>query len=329
MNSVILWLAACLITFLGTVLILRRLIPYLKSKKLGQKILDIGPRWHKSKEGTPTMGGLSFITGSAIAFVAVAAIALITGNGTILPPLLITYLMASAYGLAGWLDDRTKFAHNRNEGLTAAQKYALQFGIAIAYVAAMRIFGFIDTIVPIPFLGREVDLGWFYYVIAIIALTGINNGVNFSDGLDGLCSSIVAVVAVFFTAASIKAGDGAAAALSGLMLGSALGFLVYNFYPARVFMGDTGSLFLGGLVVGCAFLLDNLLILLLVGLIYIIECMSVLLQVAYFKLTHGKRFFKMAPIHHHFEKCGWSEIKVTAVFSAFTAITCLIAWFGL
>ncbi|HHX54588.1 MAG TPA: phospho-N-acetylmuramoyl-pentapeptide-transferase [Clostridiales bacterium] len=329
MNSVILWLAACLITFLGTVLILRRLIPYLKSKKLGQKILDIGPRWHKSKEGTPTMGGLSFITGSAIAFVAVAAIALITGNGTILPPLLITYLMASAYGLAGWLDDRTKFAHNRNEGLTAAQKYALQFGIAIAYVAAMRIFGFIDTIVPIPFLGREVDLGWFYYVIAIIALTGINNGVNFSDGLDGLCSSIVAVVAVFFTAASIKAGDGAAAALSGLMLGSALGFLVYNFYPARVFMGDTGSLFLGGLVVGCAFLLDNLLILLLVGLIYIIECMSVLLQVAYFKLTHGKRLFKMAPIHHHFEKCGWSEIKVTAVFSAFTAITCLIAWFGL
>ena len=329
MNSVILWLAACLITFLGTVLILRRLIPYLKSKKLGQKILDIGPRWHKSKEGTPTMGGLSFITGSAIAFVAVAAIALITGNGTILPPLLITYLMASAYGLAGWLDDRTKFAHNRNEGLTAAQKYALQFGIAIAYVAAMRIFGFIDTIVPIPFFGREVDLGWFYYVIAIIALTGINNGVNFSDGLDGLCSSIVAVVAVFFTAASIKAGDGAAAALSGLMLGSALGFLVYNFYPARVFMGDTGSLFLGGLVVGCAFLLDNLLILLLVGLIYIIECMSVLLQVAYFKLTHGKRLFKMAPIHHHFEKCGWSEIKVTAVFSAFTAITCLIAWFGL
>ncbi|MGI6743886.1 MAG: phospho-N-acetylmuramoyl-pentapeptide-transferase [Eubacteriales bacterium] len=329
MNSVILWLAACLITFLGTVLILRRLIPYLKSKKLGQKILDIGPRWHKSKEGTPTMGGLSFITGSAIAFVAVAAIALITGNGTILPPLLITYLMASAYGLAGWLDDRTKFAHNRNEGLTAAQKYALQFGIAIAYVAAMRIFGFIDTIVPIPFLGREVDLGWFYYVIAIIALTGINNGVNFSDGLDGLCSSIVAVVAVFFTAASIKAGDGAAAALSGLMLGSALGFLVYNFYPARVFMGDTGSLFLGGLVVGCAFLLDNLLILLLVGLIYIIECLSVLLQVAYFKLTHGKRLFKMAPIHHHFEKCGWSEIKVTAVFSAFTAITCLIAWFGL
>ena len=329
MIPVVLWLAALLITFSATVLILRRLIPYLKSKKLGQKILDIGPRWHKSKECTPTMGGLSVIAGSAIALSAVSAIALATGNGRILPPLLITYLMAAAYGLAGWLDDRTKFAHNRNDGLTAAQKYALQFGIAIAYIAAMRIFGFIDTVVPIPFLGREVDLNWFYYVIAIIALTGINNGVNFSDGLDGLCSSIVAVVAVFFTAASIKAGVGEGAALSGLMLGSALGFLVYNFYPARVFMGDTGSLFFGGLVVGSAFLLDNLLILLLVGMIYIIECLSVVLQVGYFKLTHGKRLFKMAPIHHHFEKCGWSEIKVTAVFSAFTAATCLIAWFGL
>lgn len=329
MNSFILWLIAFLITFAATALILRRLIPYLKSRKLGQKILDIGPRWHKSKEGTPTMGGLSFIAGSAIALAAVAAVVLLKGDGDILPPLVITYLMSVAYGFAGWLDDRTKFAHNRNEGLTAAQKYALQFGIAIIYIAAMRIFGFIDTVVPIPFLGREVDLGWFYYVIAIIALTGINNGVNLSDGIDGLCSSIVAVVAIFFTAASVKAGVGGAAALSGLMFGSAIGFLIYNFYPARVFMGDTGSLFLGGLVVGCAFLLDNLLILLLVGLIYIIECLSVVLQVAYFKLTHGKRLVKMAPIHHHFEKCGWSEIKVTAVFSAFTAITCLIAWFGL
>ena len=328
MNMAVL-LAGLLITALVTAVILRFLIPYLKSKKLGQKILDIGPRWHKSKEGTPTMGGISFILASVPAIAAIILILIVGGKADAAAPLCVTWLMAAAYGLTGMLDDRTKFAHHTNEGLTAPQKYALQFGIAIAYIAVMRVCGFIDTVVWIPFVGSEIDLGIFWYVIALVALTGIDNGVNLSDGIDGLCSSITLVVGIFFAAAGFKAGNAPVIAVSSVMIGAAIGFLVYNWHPARVFMGDTGSLFLGGMVVGCAFLLDNILILIVCGLIYIIECLSVVLQVGYFKLTHGKRLFKMAPIHHHFEKCGWGEIKVVAVFSAFTALTCVIAWFGL
>ncbi|MCR5264667.1 MAG: phospho-N-acetylmuramoyl-pentapeptide-transferase [Clostridiales bacterium] len=321
--------AGFIITAVITAVILRFLIPYLKSKKLGQKILDIGPRWHKSKEGTPTMGGVSFILASCPALCMIIFIMMNNGWSYRIAPLCITWLMAVAYGLTGLLDDRTKFAHHANEGLTAPQKYALQFGIAVAYIAAMRIFGFIDTTVWLPFIGREADLGIFWYLIALIAVTGIDNGVNLSDGIDGLSSSIAFVAAVFFAAAGVKAGSPQTAAAAALMAGGCAGFLIYNWHPARVFMGDTGSLYLGGLVVGCAFLLDNILILLICGLIYIIECLSVVLQVGYFKMTGGKRLFKMAPIHHHFEKCGWGEVKVVLAFSAFTAVTCILAWFGL
>lgn len=327
--SAAVFIVGFLVTAVLTAVILRFLIPYLKSIKMGQKILDIGPRWHKSKEGTPTMGGVSFIIGSAPALIAVIFILMNSGNDSFIPPLCITWIMAVAYGLTGALDDRTKFAHHTNEGLTAPQKYALQFGIAIAYIAVMRVFGFIDTTVWLPFIGKEIDLGIFWYVVALVALTGIDNGVNLSDGIDGLCSSICLVTAVFFAAAGFRAGSLSTIAAAALMAGGCAGFLVYNWHPARVFMGDTGSLFLGGMVVGCAFLLDNILILLICGLIYIAECLSVVLQVGYFKLSHGKRLFKMAPIHHHFEKCGWGEVKVVLVFSAFTAVTCLIAWFGL
>ena len=323
------FLVGFLVTAVITAVILRFLIPYLKSIKMGQKILDIGPRWHKSKEGTPTMGGVSFIIGSVPALIAIIFILMNNGGYGYIAPLCVTWLMAVAYGLTGALDDRTKFAHHTNEGLTAPQKYALQFGIAIAYIAAMRIFGFIDTTVWLPFIGREIDLGIFWYPIALVALTGIDNGVNLSDGIDGLCSSIALAVGIFFAAAGFRSSDPSVIAAAAIMAGACAGFLVYNWHPARVFMGDTGSLFLGGMVVGCAFLLDNILILLICGLIYIIECLSVVLQVGYFKLTHGKRLFKMAPIHHHFEKCGWGEVKVVLTFTAFTVLTCVLAWFGL
>ncbi len=311
-----------------TAVILRFLIPYLKSRKLGQKILDIGPRWHKSKEGTPTMGGLSFL----IAFTLIAAIMLTvmilrgqteTEN---LPVVIATGLFALLNGAIGIIDDRTKFSKGKNEGLLSWQKYLLQLVVAILYVAALSHFDFISTDVYIPFVKTTLSLGWLYYPLAILLLTGVVNSVNLTDGIDGLASSITAVVAAFFSAVAFTFGSLSLGIFSAATLGGCLGFLVYNFYPARVFMGDTGSLFLGGLAVGMAFMASNPLIIVVVGLVYLLETLSVMLQVTYFKLTHGKRLFKMSPIHHHFEKSGWSEIKIVSVFTAVTLILSILAY---
>ena len=314
-------------SFIITVLILRVLIPKLKSLKLGQKILDIGPRWHKSKEGTPTMGGVSFIIAVSLSVAAFFAVELVKGGGdgfTRLLPLLLTYIMALLNGLIGFFDDRVKLLKKQNEGFSASQKFLLQLLVAALYIAAMRLTGCITTELAIPFFGVRVELGIFYYVIALLLITGIVNSANLTDGIDGLVSSITLVIMAFFAVCAFRYSDAGLTVLSGSAIGGMLGFLVYNFHPARVFMGDTGSLFLGGLAVGCAFLIDNPLIILFAGLIYLIEAMSDIIQVGYYKLTH-RRVFLMAPIHHHFEKCGWSEVKVVAVFSAFTLLTCGIA----
>ena len=332
MNVIAVSAIAAVFTFAFTVLILRKLIPILKSKKMGQHILEIGPRWHKSKEGTPAMGGIAFISASVVAGIAACVYFGITKGIDSVVPLILTLSYGVLCGLIGMIDDLAKLRKRQNEGLRAWQKLTLQFISAGLYVAGLAIFCNITTEMYIPFFGVTIDFGIWYYVIAVILLAGVDNSVNLNDGIDGLCSSVTLVVGIFFAAVSFISLGGeniSLSVMSALIIGSAAGFLVYNFYPARVFMGDTGSLYFGGVVCGCAFILGNPLIIVIAGLIYILETLSVILQVLYFKLTHGKRLFKMAPIHHHFEKCGFSEIKIVILFSLLTAVFCGVAWLGL
>ncbi len=313
-------------TLLITAAVLRFLIPVLKSKKMGQKILDIGPRWHKSKEGTPTMGGLAFILAFVLTVTVLLIAAFSRGDLESYEAAVITGLFALGNGIIGVIDDRTKFSKGKNEGLLSWQKYLLQLILAIAFVAVMKYFELISASVYIPFVKKELELGIFYYPLAILLITGVVNSVNLTDGIDGLAASETAIVSAFFSAAAFTAGSLSLGIISGAAVGCCLGFLVYNFYPARVFMGDTGSLFLGGLVVGMAFSAGSPLAVVIVGLMYIIETLSDIIQVFYYKLTHGKRFFKMAPIHHHFEKCGLSEIKIVTVFSLITLLLCAVTF---
>ena len=326
------FMAALLITFIMTVLISKKLIPALKSRKMGQKILDIGPRWHKSKEGTPTMGGLAFIIAMMAVGAACTVYLWITDGADTALPFVFTLALGLAGGLIGCIDDYAKLRNQRNDGLTPAQKFLLQLAAAALYLLGMALVCKTGTDLYIPYVGISLSLGVFYYVISLVLICGVMNSVNLTDGIDGLASSVTLAVGVFFTVCGFVNGaveaDGALVSLGAVIIGGCAGFLVYNLNPARVFMGDTGSLFLGGLVVGGAFMMGNPLIVVVCGLVYIIETASVMLQVSYFKLTHGKRLFKMSPIHHHFEKCGWSENKVVIVFTAVTVIFSAIAYFG-
>ncbi|MCD8315735.1 MAG: phospho-N-acetylmuramoyl-pentapeptide-transferase [Firmicutes bacterium] len=335
MTDIILLAVCCGIgTFALTVILSRIIIPVLKSKHMGQKILEIGPRWHKSKEGTPTMGGISFIIAMTVMIVAaIVAISLITGS--VPTGLTITFVYALASAFIGCIDDLAKLRHKRNDGLTPTQKLVLQIAFSAAYIFCLAYTGGIDTALYIPFAGVSLELGFVYYIFLLILAVGIVNSVNLSDGIDGLASSEVFVVSVFFMAAAFLKygcttdGEVGAGILGASMAGAALGFLVYNFHPARVFMGDTGSLFFGGLVIGGTILLGTPEIVIICGFMFVMESVSDILQVSYFKLTHGKRLFKMAPLHHHFEKCGWSEVKIVVIFSAVTAVFCVLAYFGL
>ena len=314
--------------FILTALIAKKVIPMLKSHKVGQKILDIGPRWHKSKEGTPTMGGICFILSILLVMTCVFVYYGIKGSASQLVPLALTLGLATVNGMVGFIDDFAKLVKKQNEGLLAYQKFLLQLAAAVIYVLVLSKTGFIDTDLYIPYFDISLELGWLYYVFALVLITGIVNSVNLTDGIDGLASSISLVVGIFLCIVSFVTKNHPLGLVSACLIGACLGFLVYNFYPARVFMGDTGSLFLGGMVVGSAFVMNNPLIVLVMGLVFVIETASVMLQVGYFKLTK-KRLFKMAPIHHHFEKCGWSEIKIVCVFSFLTVLCCVAAWFGL
>ncbi len=315
--------------FVLTVLILRKLIPALKSRKIGQKIYDIGPRWHKGKEGTPIMGGVGFIIPSVAVFAVFSAVYAACGRAEELIPAALTLGLAVLNGLIGFFDDYTKLIKKQNEGFLAWQKFSLQLIAAGLYLWAMSATGCIDTTLAIPFSDIKLELGIWYYVVAILLITGMVNGVNLTDGIDGLSSSVTAVVGAFFAVAAFAAEMPELSALAATVIGGTVGFLMYNFYPAKVFMGDTGSLYLGGMVVGMAFMLGSPLIIIIAGFVYICEIASDILQVGYFKLTHGKRLFKMAPIHHHFEKCGWSEVKIVAVFATVAALFCVLAWFGI
>ena len=314
------YLLSLLLTLTSTAVILRFLIPYLKSRKMGQKILDIGPRWHKSKEGTPTMGGLSFLLALTVVCGVLLAVLAFSGERDNLPAVILTLLFALLNGLIGVIDDRTKFSKGKNEGLLSWQKYLLQLVVCILYLYGMHHFGYLSTDLYLPFLQVTLPLGPFFYPVAVLLITGVVNSVNLTDGIDGLAASETAVVAAFFSVTAFVCGSLSLGIVAGATVGACLGFLVYNFYPARVFMGDTGSLFLGALVVGMAFMSGRPMLIVIVGFMYLLEAISDILQVAFFKLTHGKRLFKMAPIHHHFEKCGWSEVKIVSVFTALTLL---------
>ena len=320
-------------TFLLTVIISHFLIPVLASRKMGQRILEIGPRWHKNKEGTPTMGGLAFIIAAAVVLTVGCVVLSLHGDTAHLPGLILTFALAAASGLIGIVDDLAKLRKKQNEGLTAPQKFLLQLLCAGIYLFGMAWFHQIETDLYIPYFGVTWHLGPFYYAVALVLICGVMNAVNLTDGIDGLASSTVLVVGLFYGAAALLRGAEniapGAAAIAALTVGATAGFLVYNFYPARVFMGDTGSLFLGSLVVGGAFLLGNPLIVIVCGMVFIFEDISVILQVGYFKLTHGKRLFKMAPFHHHLEKSGWGEIRIVLTLSLVTVCLCAAAWFGL
>lgn len=298
------------------------LLPVLRALKAGQSIREIGPTWHNNKAGTPMMGGLMFIF---------AAILCLLVSIPSMQEYSVFFVLALALcnGLIGFLDDFTKIRFHRNLGLTTVQKAMLQMAVSAVFLYVMYRTGAMNTHLYIPFFNVRFDLHPIVYIFfAMFVMVGCVNAVNLTDGLDGLASSVTLPVMVFFTAAAVAMERYTLALFPAALVGGLAGFLVYNFKPAKVFMGDTGSLFLGGAVCAMAFALDMPLVLILVGLIYIIETVSVILQVGYFKLTHGKRLFKMAPIHHHFEKCGWSEERIVFTFASITIVMCILAWIG-
>jgi len=317
-------LITLVVAFILGVIIGKVLLPVLHALKAGQSIREIGPSWHASKNGTPTMGGILFIVASLVCIVT-GIPAMRNGDYTHL----MVYGFALIFGLIGFLDDFISVKYKRNLGLTALQKSALQLAVAAVYLLLLRYTGHLSSELYIPFVNVSFKIPWIVYLIfAMFVIVGCVNAVNLTDGVDGLASGVTLPVLVFFLVTAVAAEQTGLSLFCAALIGGLLAFLVYNFHPAKMFMGDTGSLFLGGVVCGLAFALDMPIILILVGLVYIIETVSVMMQVTYFKLTHGKRIFKMTPIHHHFEMCGWSEIKIFVVAVTVTVIMCVLAWLG-
>jgi len=299
------------------------LLPVLRALKAGQSIREVGPTWHNNKAGTPMMGGLMFI----FALIICLLIAI-----PVMKDYSVFYVLALAlcFGLVGFLDDFTKVKYKRNLGLTAIQKMLLQMSVSAIFLYALYRQGTLVTALYIPFVNVHVAMHPLVYIfISMFIMVGCVNAVNLTDGVDGLCGSVTVPVMVFFTAAAVAQNKMDLALMPAALVGALIAYLFYNWHPAKVFMGDTGSLFLGGAICALAFALNMPLILLLVGFVFLIETLSVILQVGYFKLTHGKRLFKMSPIHHHFEMCSWKEVKIVLVFTAVCIVMCLIAWFGI
>jgi len=315
---------AIIIAFAISAILCPIVIPFLHRLKFGQQVRDDGPQAHLKKQGTPTMGGLMILTS-----IVITSLFYIRDYPKIIPVLFVTV----GFGIIGFLDDYIKIVMKRSEGLNPVQKLIGQFVITGIFVYYLLKSGEVGTEVLIPFTGGFEggyfwDLGILFIPFVFFVILGTDNGVNFTDGLDGLCTSVTILVATFMTIVALGEGSGISP-ITGAVVGSLLGFLLFNVYPAKVFMGDTGSLALGGFVAASAFMMQMPLFIPIVGLIYLAEVLSVIMQVGYFKMTGGKRIFKMAPIHHHFELCGWSETRVVAVFSIITAILCLIAYMGL
>lgn len=310
-----------IISFLVSVILCPVIIPFLQKLKFGQTIRDEGPESHLKKNGTPTMGGLVIL-----ASILITSLIYVRKYPDIIPVLFMTL----GFGLIGFLDDYIKVVKKRSLGLTPLQKMALQFIVTAVFIYYYFNVAGLDTSIKIPFVaGTGFTMPtWLFIVFVFIVVLGTVNGVNFTDGLDGLASGVTVIVATFFAIAALSINANMTPIITAV-IGSLLGFLLFNTYPARVFMGDTGSLALGGFVASVALMLHMPLFIVIVGLIYLVEVLSVIIQVTYFKLTHGKRIFKMAPIHHHFELCGYSETQVVAAFSIVTALLCLIGMMAL
>ncbi len=315
---------AIIIAFAISAVLCPIVIPFLHRLKFGQQVREDGPQTHLKKAGTPTMGGLIILSG-----IVITSVFYIPEYPKIIPVLFVTV----GFGIIGFLDDYIKIVMKRSEGLNPKQKMAGQILITAIFTYYLMNSGDVGTRILVPFTGGFdaglwLDLGYFYIPFVFVVMLGTDNGVNFTDGLDGLCTSVTILVATFMTIIALGEGSGISP-ITGAVVGSLLGFLLFNVYPARVFMGDTGSLALGGFVAASALVMQMPLFIPIIGFIYLIEVLSVIIQVTYFKKTGGKRIFKMAPIHHHFELCGWSETRVVAVFAIVTAILCLVAYLGL
>ena len=315
---------AIIIAFAISALLCPIIIPFLHKLKFGQQVRDDGPQSHLKKQGTPTMGGLIILSS-----IIITSLFYIPSYPKIIPVLFMT----AGFGIIGFLDDYIKIILKRSEGLTPLQKLAGQIVITGIFAWYVLNSGEVGTDMLIPFTGgfedgKFLSLGILFVPALFFVTLGTDNGVNFTDGLDGLCTSVTILVATFLTIVAIGEDMGISP-ITGAVVGSLLGFLLFNVYPAKVFMGDTGSLALGGFVASVAYMMRLPLFIPIIGLIYLVEVLSVIIQVTYFKKTGGKRIFKMAPIHHHFELCGWSETRVVAVFSIVTAILCMVAYLGL
>ncbi len=314
-----------LIAFVITWLLGKVVIPWLHLLKAGQSIKEIGPSWHMYKQGTPTMGGIMFIPAILVAMLLCSIPQLSEGRfGG-----LIVFVAALAFAGIGFVDDYVKIRHHHNDGLTPKQKFALQLVAGVLLVILLWLRGYLSTNLYIPFVGLYLPLPMVLFLpIALFIIVGCDNAVNLTDGVDGLATGVTIPVTLFFTVIAMRWGYTEIGVLSAALLGGLAGFLIYNYHPAKVFMGDTGALFLGGMVAGLAFVLDVPLTLALVGIIYICETLSVMIQVQYYRRTGGKRLFKMTPLHHHFEMCGWSEYKLFYVSSGITLIFCILALLG-
>ena len=301
------------------------LVPYLRKIKAGQSIRTDGPTWHMSKQGTPTMGGLMFITGITFAVLTGGIEEMAAGDWRHV----IILVFSLIFGFIGFLDDYEKLKKKQNLGLTALQKLALQVAAAIVLCQILHVMGHLSPTVYVPFVNVSFTMPyWLYLIFAVFVTVGTVNAVNITDGIDGLAAGVSLPVALCYAALAAVWGYTSVGVFGAAMAGGLAGFLIFNFFPAKIFMGDTGSLFLGGAVAATAFALDMPLVLIPLGIVYIIETTSDIIQVGYFKLTHGKRIFKMAPIHHHLEMCGWGERRIFAVFTAISAAFALLTFFG-
>ena len=307
------WIKACIISFIITAIAEPFLIPFLRKLKFGQTILEDGPSWHGKKQGTPTMGGMAFILSTAAA--SLFFIRDVRGGAILLCGVL--------FGVIGFVDDYIKVVKKRNKGFSAKQKFLAQTVVSLLY-AAFLYFAFGQTATKIPFTDISLDLGIFYIPFVMLVLLATTNSANLTDGLDGLAASVGSIIALFFALAT--SGEGST--VSGALAGGLLGFLIYNAYPAKVFMGDTGSLFIGGIISAVAINAGMELFIIIAAFVFLFEALSVIIQVGVYKKTK-KRIFKMAPVHHHFEMCGWKETKVVAVFSLITLILCAICYIAL
>ncbi|MDD4421461.1 MAG: phospho-N-acetylmuramoyl-pentapeptide-transferase [Eubacteriales bacterium] len=316
-------LAAFGLSFVISVILYKIFIPILRKVKLGQKILEIGPAWHKCKEGTPVLGGLFFIA----PMIVVVVIFLFSENlGENDYGLLAVFGMALAFGLIGFIDDYVKLFKKRNKGLSATQKLVLQFLVAAVYLWINSSYCGKDSSLYLPIGDRSIDLGVFYYFAAIIVIVYMVNCSNLTDGIDGLLGTISVIIGIFFFLISFMMPENNSGILTASLVGALIGFLIFNLHPAKIIMGDTGALYLGGFLVGMAFYFNMEVLIFIIMFVWLIEGVSDILQVGYYKLTQ-KRIFKMAPIHHHFEMCGWSEFKIVTVFPVITAFMCGAAYF--